>query len=118
MGGAGLADAGRIRIERDARAGAAWASRGPIVDRYAAIVTKFFAQFSDRHPSVTGILRFMEFEHLRDPQVRALSAEFARLAEGLLQALPDDPELVVALRKLREAKDCAVGLAAVTRQSS
>lgn len=78
-------------------------------------MAKFFDEFSNRHPSVTGVLRFLEFEHLADPRVRALSMEFAMLAKGLLNLLPDDPELCVALRKVREAKDCAVGLAAVIR---
>jgi hypothetical protein len=78
-------------------------------------MAKFFEEFSNRHPSVTGVLRFMEFEHLIDDRARMLSMEFALLAKGLLNALPDDPELSVALRKLREAKDCAVGLAAVTK---
>lgn len=78
-------------------------------------MAKFFEEFSDRHPSVTGVLRFMEFEHLIDDRARMLSMEFALLAKGLLNALPDDPELCVALRKLREAKDCAVGLAAATK---
>lgn len=77
-------------------------------------MAKFFDRHAGRHPSVTGILRFMEFEHLGKPEIRAVSEKFARLADELLDALPDDPELATALRKLREAKDCAVGLAAVT----
>lgn len=81
-------------------------------------MARFFEQFDNRHPSVTGVLRFLEFEHLSDPGLRALSGEFALLAEALLQSLPDDPELSAALRKLREAKDCAVGLAAVTRSEA
>jgi len=80
-------------------------------------MAKFFERFEDRHPSVTGVLRFLEFEHLGNPAAHALSREFARLAELLLEVLPDDPELSATLRKLREAKDCAVGLVAVVDKS-
>ncbi|WP_435601804.1 hypothetical protein [Streptomyces sp. YPW6] len=44
-----------------------------------------------------------------------MSKPFHDLAETILDRLPDDPELSAALRKLREAKDCAVLLAAVVR---
>jgi len=33
---------------------------------------------------------------------------FTEMASGLVDALPDSPELTVCLRKLLEAKDCAV----------
>lgn len=72
-----------------------------------------FERFAHRHPSVTGVLRFLESGHLRDGRLRDLSSEFGKLAALLIDLLPDDPELTAALRKLREAKDCAVGLAAV-----
>lgn len=81
-------------------------------------MAKFFEQFDNRHPSVTGVLRFLEFEHLTNPRLRTLSREFSFLAQTLVQALPDDPELTAALNKLREAKDRAVGLAAVTRSEA
>jgi hypothetical protein len=81
-------------------------------------MARFFAEFTDRHPSVTSVLRFLEFDHLSDPQLRNLSREFAFLGKTLLQVLPDDPELTAALNKLREAKDRAVGLAAVTRSEA
>lgn len=68
-------------------------------------------RYAHRHPSIVGVLRFLTYEHL--PKLRTLSANFAALASTLIDQLPDDPELVIALRKLREAKDCAVGLAAV-----
>lgn len=42
-----------------------------------------------------------------------MSRLFHDVAVELLTLLPDDPELTAALRKLREAKDCAVLLAAV-----
>ena len=73
-----------------------------------------FAIHADRNPAVLGPLRFMEFAHLRDDRLRNFSSKFADLAKAMLDALPDDPELTLALHKLREAKDRAVGLAAVT----
>jgi hypothetical protein len=39
---------------------------------------------------------------------------FGDLARILVDILPDDPELTTALRKLRESKDCAVFLAAIS----
>lgn len=71
-----------------------------------------FARHAGRHPSITGVLRFMEYDHLRDGAIREVSQIFAYAANEILDAIPDDdPELAVALRKLREAKDSAVGLA-------
>lgn len=75
----------------------------------------FFDRFSGRHSSVVGVLRFLEFDHLRHDGARELSRQFAELAATLLDVLPDDPELVIALRKIREAKDCAVGLKIVSQ---
>ncbi len=77
----------------------------------------YFEQYRDRHPSTTGVLRFLEFDHLRDPALRDLSQSFADLACLLLDRLPDDPELVKGLDALRGAKDRAVGLAAVLSES-
>lgn len=76
----------------------------------------YFARYEElgRNRAVLGPLRFMEFEHLSNPALRNLSQKFADLASGLLDALPDDPELTKALDSLRAAKDRAVGLAAVT----
>ena len=60
------------------------------------------------HPSTVSLLRYFEHDHL-DPRLADVSAPFATLAQNLC----DDPglsgpELMVALRKLLEAKDCAV----------
>jgi hypothetical protein len=72
-----------------------------------------FSEYSDRDPSALSVLRFMEYGHLRPGAGRDMSTGFASLARRVMDSLGDDPELAVALRKLREAKDCAVGLAAV-----
>jgi hypothetical protein len=76
----------------------------------------FFRGTEGRNPAVVGKLKFFAFEHLRDQELRDFSRNFAELAQLLLDRLPDDPELTIALDKLREAKDRAVGLAAVTFQ--
>jgi hypothetical protein len=62
---------------------------------------------SQRHPSTTGLLRWFEYSHLPHP-LAVISKEFADTAEWLTGQLPDGPELTTCLRKLLEAKDCAV----------
>ena len=59
-----------------------------------------------RHPGVVGLLRWFEYEHL-PKHLQYVSEPFSGLAQKLL-ALPDSAELTAALRKLLEAKDCAV----------
>lgn len=75
----------------------------------------YFSGYGNRNSSVTGVLRFLEFDHLQDPALRDLSQFFADLACLMLDRLSDDPELTKSLDALREAKDRAVGLAAVSR---
>ena len=53
------------------------------------------------------ILQFFEYAHLRD-ELQAVSKPFADLAARISTDLPRNPERTVALRKLLEAKDCAV----------
>lgn len=58
------------------------------------------------HPSTENILKFFRYDHL--PQdVQWISREFSELAHELANTL-EGPEITVALRKLLEAKDCAV----------
>jgi hypothetical protein len=60
-----------------------------------------------RHPATVQVCRHFSYTHL--PQYLAeVSFLFATLAVRLLEALPDGPELTVALRKLLESKDAAV----------
>lgn len=63
--------------------------------------------WQDRHPSVLHFAALFRWEHL-PPQLAEVSQPFAELAVGLLGRLPDGPELSACLRKLLEAKDCAV----------
>jgi ferritin-like protein len=51
--------------------------------------------------------QFFVFDHLR-ADLRATSHPFAELAMAIDEQLPDNPEKTAALRKLLEAKDCAV----------
>lgn len=53
------------------------------------------------------LLQFFRYEHL--PQhLQEVSKPFADLAASIVDTLPQNPERTVALRKLLEAKDCAV----------
>lgn len=61
---------------------------------------------SARHPAIEELLRFFAYEHL--PQVlQDVSRPFADLAQHVA-AGPSNAETTTALRKLLEAKDCAV----------
>lgn len=53
------------------------------------------------------MLQFFEHAHLR-PELATVSKPFCDLAHELVRAVPRNPERTVALRKLLEAKDCAV----------
>ena len=53
------------------------------------------------------IMQFFTFEHL-PPHLQAVSKPFANLATMVVTTLPRNPERTAALRKLLEAKDCAV----------
>ena len=53
------------------------------------------------------MLQFFEYAHL-PPHLQQVSMEFRRLADLLVGTVLRNPERTVALRKLLEAKDCAV----------
>lgn len=61
----------------------------------------------NRHPSVTSVTRFFEFNHLPEPLLN-VAISCAALKDNILDLIEDDPELTVGLRKLLEAKDCFV----------
>lgn len=53
------------------------------------------------------LLQFFKYDHL--PQhLQEVSKPFCDLAKHIAETLPSNPETTVALRKLLEAKDCAV----------
>lgn len=64
--------------------------------------------WNHRHPSVAHFGRFFETAHLANDHLRSVSGEFAAIADSMVQRLPDSPELSACLRKIVEAKDCAV----------
>lgn len=53
------------------------------------------------------LLQFFQYSHLPE-KLQAVSKPFGDLAEKLADELPANPETSAALRKLLEAKDCAV----------
>ena len=53
------------------------------------------------------MLQFFEYQHL-PAGLRPISEPFHILAHKIVVDLPRNPERTVALRKLLEAKDCAV----------
>lgn len=53
------------------------------------------------------MLQFFAFDHL-PPHLKEISAHFRDLALVIVSQTPPNPERTTALRKLLEAKDCAV----------
>ena len=53
------------------------------------------------------LMQFFTYGHLRK-DLQPISATFHTLAATLDETLPENPEKTTALRKLLEAKDCAV----------
>jgi len=58
-------------------------------------------------PTPNRLMQFFSYQHLPE-HLQAVSAPFGILAEKLDAELPNNAEKTVALRKLLEAKDCAV----------
>jgi len=61
-----------------------------------------------RHPATEQLLRWFDYHHLRDGLPKTVSATVHDTVHGLVNQLPDGPELSAALRHLLEAKDCLV----------
>lgn len=58
------------------------------------------------HPATEALLRFFAYEHLPQ-QLQEVSRPFAELAQTVANG-PQGAETSTCLRKLLEAKDCAV----------
>lgn len=58
-------------------------------------------------PNVEPMLQFFAYEHLPG-HLQPISRPFAVLADWMVNDLPRNPERTAGLRKLLEAKDCAV----------
>ena len=54
------------------------------------------------------IMKFFKYNHLPDGKLKETSRLFSDLAEKIDSALPDNAEKATCLRRLLEAKDCAV----------
>lgn len=65
------------------------------------------------HPNVLELLSYFRTDHLPE-HLRKISAPFGELAGAIADQL-DGPEVTVCLRKLLEAKDCAVRAAVRAR---
>jgi len=55
----------------------------------------------------TDLINFFEYKHL-PKHLQKVSKPFGDLCALITDDLPENPESVMALRKLLEAKDCAV----------
>lgn len=53
------------------------------------------------------LLQFFNFSHL-PPKLQEISKKFYETAHFIFQNTPENPEQTMTLRKLLEAKDCAV----------
>jgi hypothetical protein len=53
------------------------------------------------------MLQFFAYSHL-PPDKQAVSKPFGEMAQWMVDTLPSNPERTAGLRKLLEAKDCAV----------
>lgn len=57
---------------------------------------------------MNDILKFFEFSHLSHEKLREVSSKFHELAHWMETNLPNSAEKSAGLRKILEAKDCAV----------
>lgn len=53
------------------------------------------------------LMQFFRYEHLR-PDLQGISKPYCELARVVIETYPANPERTSTLRKLMEAKDCAV----------
>ncbi len=53
------------------------------------------------------LLQFFKYDHLPE-HLKEVSKPFCDLATQVAESLPSNPESTTAIRKLLEAKDCAV----------
>lgn len=53
------------------------------------------------------LMQFFTYSHLPE-HLQKISKPFGDLAQQIVETLPRNPERTTALRKLLEAKDCAV----------
>jgi hypothetical protein len=71
---------------------------------------------ANRHPSTQQIARYFEYAHLPE-RLQTVSRPCGQLAEQMIEALPDGPELTSGLRQLLLAKDAFVRAALPPKES-
>ena len=59
-------------------------------------------------PNTEYLLQFFTYEHLTHQSMREVSRQYTELALWTVENTTAGPEQTTALRKLLEAKDCAV----------
>lgn len=64
-------------------------------------------KYLGKHPSHVAILKFFSFHHL-PLHLQEVSKQFYKLADWLSANVNEGGELTTGLRKLLEAKDCAI----------
>ena len=62
----------------------------------------------DYQEQCNNLLRFFEFSHLARPQLKEISIQFYNLAHHVQNGVMANYQKVECLKKLLEAKDCAV----------
>lgn len=80
--------------------------KGPTIAELDAYVAKRGAPIGEK-PMKEPMLQHFTYAHLPD-ELQLVSKPICELAHHLVETLPRNPERTVALRKLLEAKDCAV----------
>lgn len=68
----------------------------------------------DLHPATRQMLAHFTYDHLPE-ELQRVSAPFCQLAHTVATGGTSGPETTTALRKLLEAKDCAVRAARLER---
>lgn len=75
------------------------------LDKCTLVNSETFAKMDLREPHY--LMQLFTYKHL-PTHLQEVSKPICELAEHLDKTLPNNPEKTTALRKLREAKDCAV----------
>lgn len=69
------------------------------------------------HPSLQGVLRLFDYDHLPEGKIRDTSKAFAAMANYLATDLPSSADVTYGLRKLWEAKNAFVYAAAAEEKA-
>lgn len=96
-----------LRIATKGLSHASQVSLGKMADEDHVPLTLEPKEVSIVHPAIAALLKFFAFDHL-PPHLQEISRPFGELARVVADRAPQNPETTVALRKLLEAKDCAV----------